>query len=399
MRNELKKQKQTHHPSFLACQNGLNYYIYFFFIFMLRSLPYAAAQSSNSSSQSPTVDDPYDYSGDFFSPSMGIALVVIIGVFFMFGFVSIFIRRCRGESITLHDGEGGMSRRGNRGLDPAVIDTFPTFAYSYVKGHKLGKGALECAVCLNEFEDEDTIRLLPKCDHVFHPQCIDAWLSKRTTCPVCRANLVPSIREPVQDIEADSDGEILEPGEAGSQQVSINLTSEEPQVVPVTVAPEVINRSPIQNRPARTKPPRPRYVGRFPRSNSTGHSLVQPGEDVERFTLRLPDEVRKQIMGMRQLNRTRSMVSLRRVGSSRKGYRATGEGSSRGGKSMGEKPEGWVFSMTPPFFMRAPSPKSSKMTVEGDAPVTPPRPKPFRSPLRVFTKINGTGSSSTRPPV
>ncbi|XP_043700490.1 E3 ubiquitin-protein ligase ATL6-like [Telopea speciosissima] len=156
-----------------------------------------ASQSSNSS-QSPPVDDPYDYSGDFFSPSMGIALVVIIGVFFILGFISIFISRCslQGcESISLQSGEGGMSRRGNRGLDPAVIDIFPTFAYSYVKSHKLGKGALECAACLNEFEDEDTIRLLSKCDHVFHLQCVDAWLFKRTTCPVCRANLVPAIKD------------------------------------------------------------------------------------------------------------------------------------------------------------------------------------------------------------
>ncbi|KAL2924561.1 E3 ubiquitin-protein ligase ATL31 [Bienertia sinuspersici] len=28
--------------------------------------------------------------------------------------------------------------------------------------------------CLNEFEDKETLRLLPVCDHVFHPECIDA---------------------------------------------------------------------------------------------------------------------------------------------------------------------------------------------------------------------------------
>lgn len=42
----------------------------------------------------------------------------------------------------------------------------------------------------NEFEDEQTLRLIPKCNHVFHLECIGAWLDSHVTCPVCRANLV-----------------------------------------------------------------------------------------------------------------------------------------------------------------------------------------------------------------
>ena len=52
-------------------------------------------------------------------------------------------------------------------------------------------------MCLNEFEDDERLRLIPKCDHVFHPECIDAWLASHTTCPVCRANLVPEPGETV----------------------------------------------------------------------------------------------------------------------------------------------------------------------------------------------------------
>ncbi|KAF9602633.1 hypothetical protein IFM89_030521 [Coptis chinensis] len=70
--------------------------------------------------------------------------------------------------------------------------------YSVVKGLKIGKGALECAVCLNEFGNDETLRLLPKCDNVFHPECIDAWLASHTTCPVCRANLTPDSNHPEQ---------------------------------------------------------------------------------------------------------------------------------------------------------------------------------------------------------
>ncbi|XP_043714828.1 E3 ubiquitin-protein ligase ATL6-like [Telopea speciosissima] len=403
MTNELKQnQKQSHR----SIHDGLTF-IYLFLLF--GSLPYAAADAG---SEPPPNDSFYGF-GTTFNPSMGIILVVLISAFFFMGFFSIYIRQCsesrNAENIDTNGAEVGMSRRANRGLDPAVMETFPTFAYSYVKGHKLGKGALECAVCLTEFEDDDKIRLLPKCDHAFHPECIDAWLSNRTTCPVCRANLVPVPGEtsativPIQDIEGgDLDGEFptSEPGYPENEQVSINVINDEPQVIAAAVAPEVINPIPMQNRPGRST--KPRFAGRFPRSHSTGHSLVQPGEDVERFTLRLPEDVRKQIINMSHLNRTRSMVAFPRLGSSRKGYRATGEGSSRGGKSMrvetGEKPEGWVFSMTPPFFMRASSSRSPKMATEGDTPVTPRR-KPCRSPLRVSTKADGTEPSLTRSPV
>ncbi|XP_043714836.1 RING-H2 finger protein ATL32-like [Telopea speciosissima] len=399
MRNELMEKHS--HPSFfvlfgrsLAAQNVL---ISVYLFLMFRSLPYAVAQSS---SQPPAVvpsgltntSDPSATNNLTFSVNIG--LVFIFGSFVILFFISFCVYKGSqtesDQSIRGNGVDGRISRRGNRGLDPAVIETFPIFAYSHVKDHKLGNGALECAVCLNEFVDEDTIRLLPQCDHVFHPDCIDAWLSKRTTCPVCRANLVPVSGEtpetmvPVQYIEGDdSDGEIptSEPVEAENEQVSINVLSEEPQVV--AVAPEVITDTLIQNRPARST--KPSYVGRFPRSNSTGHSLVQPGENVERFTLRLPDDMRKQIMNMRQVNRTRSMVAFPVLVSPGKGSRTTGEGSSRGGKSMGEKPEGRVFSMTLPFFMKATSPRSPKMTAEGDASVTS-RPKPLWSPLRVYTK-------------
>ncbi|XP_043714830.1 E3 ubiquitin-protein ligase ATL6-like [Telopea speciosissima] len=409
MRNELKQNQS--HRSILdlfhlnpATQNERLICIYLFLMF--RFLPYSAAQSSNQPSPVVLYNNGYP-----FNPSVVIIIIVIVSAFLTLFFISVCLHRCyrieNDGNTPLNDVEGRISRRDYRGLNPALMENLPTFAYSHVKDHKLGNGALECVVCLTEFEDEDKIRLLPTCDHVFHAECIDAWLSKRTTCPVCRANLVPLPAEtpativPVHDIEGDdSDGEIpiSEPVEVENEQVSVDVINEEPQVgVTVAMSPEVINQTPMQNRTIRSM--KPRYAGRFPRSHSTGHSLVQPGEDVERFTLRLPEDVRKQIMKMRQLKRTRSMEALPGLQSPRKGYRVTDESSSRGGKSIGEKPEGWVFSRTPPFIMKAFSPRSPKMIAEGDVPVTPPRPKPFRSPLRVCKKADGTELSLIRSPV
>jgi hypothetical protein len=44
---------------------------------------------------------------------------------------------------------------------------------------------LECAVCLSRFEDADILRLLPKCKHAFHLDCVDTWLISHSTCPLC----------------------------------------------------------------------------------------------------------------------------------------------------------------------------------------------------------------------
>ncbi|XP_021900103.1 E3 ubiquitin-protein ligase ATL42 [Carica papaya] len=69
------------------------------------------------------------------------------------------------------------------GVDKTVIESLPFFRFSSLKGSKQG---LECSVCLSKFEDVEILRLLPKCKHAFHINCIDQWLEKHSSCPLCR---------------------------------------------------------------------------------------------------------------------------------------------------------------------------------------------------------------------
>ncbi|KAK7282985.1 hypothetical protein RIF29_12152 [Crotalaria pallida] len=75
------------------------------------------------------------------------------------------------------------SRLSGPGIDRQVIETLPFFKFSSLKGSKEG---LECTVCLSKFEDTEILRLLPKCKHAFHMNCIDKWLESHSTCPLCR---------------------------------------------------------------------------------------------------------------------------------------------------------------------------------------------------------------------
>ncbi|CAN5959495.1 unnamed protein product, partial [Sphagnum jensenii] len=74
------------------------------------------------------------------------------------------------------------------GVEQAFIDTLPVFCYGSIRGLK---DSADCAVCLNEFGEEDRLRLLPKCKHAFHLECIDTWLLSNSTCPLCRRSLLP----------------------------------------------------------------------------------------------------------------------------------------------------------------------------------------------------------------
>ncbi|GMJ06787.1 hypothetical protein HRI_004347900 [Hibiscus trionum] len=73
------------------------------------------------------------------------------------------------------------------GLQPSIIESIAVF--KYMKGDGVVEGT-ECSVCLAEFQDEETLRLLPKCSHAFHIPCIDTWLRSHTNCPMCRAPIV-----------------------------------------------------------------------------------------------------------------------------------------------------------------------------------------------------------------
>ncbi|KAG2309697.1 hypothetical protein Bca52824_029445 [Brassica carinata] len=74
-------------------------------------------------------------------------------------------------------------------LDPTVLEKIPIFVYSS-ETHQTPV-LEECSVCLSEFEEEDQGRLLPKCGHAFHVDCIDTWFRSTSTCPLCRAPVQP----------------------------------------------------------------------------------------------------------------------------------------------------------------------------------------------------------------
>ncbi|KAJ1377577.1 Zinc finger, RING-type [Sesbania bispinosa] len=118
-------------------------------------------------------------------PSKGIVIIALSIMFAITFLLLAYVKFCRVNQNTNLQNTHLLPRSRSRfsGIEREVIETLPFFKFSSLKGFKQG---LECTVCLSKFEDTEILRLLPKCKHAFHMNCIDKWLENHSTCPLCR---------------------------------------------------------------------------------------------------------------------------------------------------------------------------------------------------------------------
>ncbi|XWS62169.1 hypothetical protein CRYUN_Cryun07bG0188000 [Craigia yunnanensis] len=181
----------------------------------------------------------------------------------------------------------------SNGLDPELIQAFPTFYYSTVKEFRREKYGLECAICLGEFSDDDMLRLLTICCHVFHKECVDLWLESHKTCPVCRGELdVPrkSLEKSPILVHRNSMHEIG--ANQGSLQEAVYIDIKEDNNEKVGGGEDEAQASSNTREQHHRKHEK---MQRFSRSHSTGHSISRTREEEDRYTLRMLDHVKIKI--------------------------------------------------------------------------------------------------------
>nr|ACU17981.1 unknown [Glycine max] len=310
-------------------------------------------------------------------PSVAITVGAIIIALLLMGIISIYLRRCAESHIIITTTQTTTTLPCScaQGINRELLNTFPTLFYSNIKDLKKGNETLECAVCLTDFTDKDALRLLPKCNHVFHPHCIDSWLACHVTCPVCRANLSQesshvSITVPPHNEEEGSRNTTTNE----ATQIEQSTSNDVGQVclgdpTPTSDAAKIMYISEEQQQQHSSSEPTfeveldPNTNSttttisnnggdgvvvvserNLSRSNSTGHCIVEEqGKGVERYTLRLPEDVRRYIL----VNHGRS---VQRSASVKGVCWSDSEESYKGKRVNGEVrvEKRWVI-CTPPF--------------------------------------------------
>jgi len=132
---------------------------------------------------------PYSSVQIFPNPELPLQLylvpfAVVVGVCFFFMILFSFFRYLRYRI-----------RQKRSRLSPANLKKIPT------KKYKKGDEYDLCAICLDDYEEGEKIRILP-CNHAYHCKCVDPWLtSGKKLCPVCKQTVEPKkLKKPRIDI-------------------------------------------------------------------------------------------------------------------------------------------------------------------------------------------------------
>lgn len=131
------------------------------------------------------------------SPVVLVVLPVIFLALFLFGCISNCKhqlpddqshprRREPGQEAATSSLSPGSDSNLRKGVDPKTIGALPVYSYGGNSDDKCYE-ITDCAICLSEFQQKEAVKTTPFCKHVFHPGCIETWLSSHVTCPVCRS--------------------------------------------------------------------------------------------------------------------------------------------------------------------------------------------------------------------
>ncbi|KAL8554357.1 hypothetical protein ACS0TY_002510 [Phlomoides rotata] len=111
------------------------------------------------------------------------------------------------------------------GLAPLVVAAIPTVNFNREAFNNNSMENTQCAICLSDYQEKEVMRIMPKCGHTFHVSCIDIWLRKQSTCPVCRLS-VQGTTAPTSEISTQHSRQWLLPTATAHNSHSIAIELE-----------------------------------------------------------------------------------------------------------------------------------------------------------------------------
>ncbi|KAG9153794.1 hypothetical protein Leryth_005923, partial [Lithospermum erythrorhizon] len=76
------------------------------------------------------------------------------------------------------------------GLSLDMINNLPMFKIHPNGTTNSDLHELSCPICYQDMEKGECARKLANCMHYFHKHCIDQWLTRNASCPICRQDVL-----------------------------------------------------------------------------------------------------------------------------------------------------------------------------------------------------------------
>ena len=157
------------------------------------NVPVSGSGSSAASAYSPAGSDVVS-SSSYFNTALFVAVIVVVALFVLATVYKVFVNQSQpprpNQNVLLTAQPSTTQSASGQGVGKEALKALPIAHVSQLLSSvKSAERLRECAVCLAEYQEEEELKVLPACRHWFHAACIDTWLKKHTTCPVCRADI------------------------------------------------------------------------------------------------------------------------------------------------------------------------------------------------------------------
>ena len=86
-------------------------------------------------------------------------------------------------------GHNGLRYKVDLNWAKADPDISPVInSHAMAEGKDENHTEVKCLICQENYEEGEELRCLP-CQHCFHKDCVDTWLSTKDTCAFCRKSI------------------------------------------------------------------------------------------------------------------------------------------------------------------------------------------------------------------
>ena len=96
--------------------------------------------------------------------------------------------------------DNGSVNKNDQSASKEVDSSSTSDADTVDTSHDSCRWSSECAICLDVFQPDDKLIVLPRCQHAFHKDCIKPWLLERLwSCPLCKTSVLKELEAPSDD--------------------------------------------------------------------------------------------------------------------------------------------------------------------------------------------------------